>query len=189
MDDVKNAKDELDNALSGKEEDPVNKAFNGYKEKVEALKIEFQRLNKEIDDNNRLSKMTKSADTLYQKIIDWTKDDSKTYKKNRQEIDNIIDSLKHPEGLDESKLKDLENKFNDISKAEQRAKDNATGLNKVFGSLGVTIKDAAKSFLQSFISQQVRKFLSDMVSTVKELDSAMIELKKVTDLSEQGYEK
>lgn len=73
---------------------------------------------------------------------------------------------------------------------ELRAKIKAAGADcKSFGSQLVDAFNQIKSYFSvAEIFQYVRQGVSEMVDAVKEVDSAMIELRKVTDLSESGYD-
>ena len=72
---------------------------------------------------------------------------------------------------------------------ELRAKIKAAGADcKSFGSQLVDAFNQIKSYFSvAEIFQYVRQGVGEIVDEVKQLDSALTELRKVTDLSEQGY--
>lgn len=111
---------------------------------------------------------------------------SKAYKSYGTELDGIMYQLQSESGLTDEKLKQIRMRFNEIQTSA-----------RVAGKTGNTFFDTLKKGWEKFggwsivtkSMMQVVRLFKEMFSAVKELDAAMTELKKVTDLTDASYEK
>lgn len=109
---------------------------------------------------------------------------SKAYKTYGSELDGILQMLQTEAGLSSEQLKQIRTRFVEIQNTARAA-----------GLSGNTFFDTLKKGWEKFggwslVTRSMMaayRTLKDMVTAVKELDAAMTELKKVTDLSEQSY--
>ena len=110
---------------------------------------------------------------------------SKAYKAYGSELDGIMQLLQSEAGLTSEQLKQIRTRFVEIQNSARAA-----------GISGNTFFDTLKKGWEKFggwslVTRSMMaayRTIKNMVTAVKELDAAMTELKKVTDLSEQSYE-
>lgn len=128
--------------------------------------------------------LTKQVSQLYQRMNTWIKNNPKAYAANKTAIDAMMASLSNGSIDAASGLKQVDAEFQKIIVSSQKA-----------GLMGKTVFDVLKSgwaklggaaFATKAISATI-KALKQMVSAVIELDTAMTELKKVTNLTSQEY--
>lgn len=111
---------------------------------------------------------------------------SKAYKSYGTELDGIMYQLQSESGLTDESLKQIRMRFNEIQASARAA-----------GKTGNTFFDTLKKGWEKFggwsivtkSMMLVVRLFKEMFNAVKELDAAMTELKKVTDLTDASYEK
>lgn len=110
---------------------------------------------------------------------------SKAYKSYGTELDSIMHLLQSEAKLTDEELKQIRMRFNEIQTSARAA-----------GKTGTTFFDTLKKGWEKFggwslVTRSMMaawRVVTKMISAVKELDAAMTELKKVTDLSERSYQ-
>ncbi len=121
---------------------------------------------------------------LRQRINTWVDNNSKAYKQNKTEIDSLLAILKNESSVSASSLADVRRRFEEI---------NASA--RVAGVTGKTFFDTLKAGWAKFggwslVTKSMMMAVNGvkkMVRAVIELDAAMTELKKVTNLTDQAY--
>ena len=111
---------------------------------------------------------------------------SKAYKSYGAELDGIMQMLQSEARLTDEELKQIRRRFIEIQSSAKAA-----------GKTGNTFFDTLKKGWEKFGGWSIVtrtmvaawRVVVNMITAVKELDAAMTELKKVTDLSEQSYQK
>lgn len=111
---------------------------------------------------------------------------SKAYKSYGNELDGILHKLQNESKLSAQQLKEIRKTFIEIQASARAA-----------GKTGNTFFDTLKKGWEKFggwslvtkSMTAVWRGVTKTISAVKELDTAMTELKKVTDLSEESYRK
>lgn len=109
---------------------------------------------------------------------------SKAYKVYKDELDAVLQMLQSESRLTDEELKQLRKRFTEISVTAKAA-----------GQAGNTFFDTLKKGWEKFggwsivtrTMMSAWRVVTKMITAVKELDAAMTELKKVTDLSERSY--
>lgn len=109
---------------------------------------------------------------------------SRAYKAYGDQLDGIMHQLTAESKLTEEELKAIRKRFNEIQTSAKAA-----------GVSGNTFFDTMKKGFVKFggwslvtrTLMAVYRVFRDMITAVKELDAAMTELRKVTDLSEKSY--
>lgn len=123
--------------------------------------------------------------TLRSQVQRYILSNSKAYKAYGTELDGIMFALRDEANLSEEALKRLRIRFSEI-----KAEANAANLSG--DTFFTTLKKGWEKFggwsLVTRTMMTAYRTIKDMITAVKELDSAMTELKKVTDLSEESYE-
>lgn len=158
--------------------------ISAYKEAEAAAK----RQRKAEEDSNateaQSSALAKRAVTLRQKINTWIDNNSKAYRQYKAEIDGMRASLQNEGSITKEQLGDLDLRFTKIAASA-----------KASGIAGKTFLDKLKDGWERFsgVSLVSKIMMSGyntvykMIGAVRELDAAMTELKKVTDLTDQAY--
>lgn len=111
---------------------------------------------------------------------------SKAYKAYGNELDGIMQLLRSESSLTNEELKQIRMRFYEIQRSAQAA-----------GKSGNTFFDTLKKGWEKFggwslvtkSMMAVIRLFKEMISSTKELDAAMTELKKVTDLTDASYAK
>lgn len=124
--------------------------------------------------------------SLRSQITTYASKNTKVYKESKDQFDGMTDALNSGEKIPISNFNSYKKTFNEI-------KDNA----RAAGIEGKTFFDILKSGWEKFGGWSIvtksmmtaYRTIKDMITSVKELDAAMTELKKVTDLSDDTYTK
>lgn len=171
----------------------------GQKEKIDLIKAEEKekiRATKEIEVASKAAakaeeSAAKSQVTLSQQSISlksqiygWTVSNSKAYRQHKVEIDEMLSSLNSGSDLSSEKLKKVNNRFVEISDSTKLAGKTGSSFFETFK------KGLAKFGGWALVTRSLMLaygVVKDMIVAVKELDAAMIKLRKVTDLSEVSY--
>lgn len=110
---------------------------------------------------------------------------SKAYKSYGTELDSIMHLLQSESKLTDEELKQIRMRFNEIQTSARAA--GKTG-STFFGTLKKGWEKFGGWSLVTKSMMSAWRVVTKMISAVKELDAAMTELKKVTDLSEKSYQ-
>ena len=154
----------------------------------------LQRTNNLIKQQARIDSAEEAKDRLAQShkslesdMVNWLKNNSKAAKEYGETIENLIDSLNRLAKADNLKQFDVNSAsrtFKNITKdAEIRG---LTGL-KAWDRLVSKVKEYSVYVSAAEIFMWVEQGLRDMFEQVKLIDSAMTELKKVTDETDASY--
>ena len=129
--------------------------------------------------------LTQQTITLRSQVQRYILSNSKAYKAYGADLDGIMFALRDEANLSEEALKRLKIRFSEI-----KTEADAAGLSG--NTFFTTLKKGWEKFggwsLVTKTMMTAYRTIKNMVKAVKELDSAMTELKKVTDLSNQSYE-
>lgn len=129
----------------------------------------------------RLNAAKSKLKTDFEKMkFDWSKAlEIPELKRQIDEMERVLESV------DEVNLRNVQNQFKQLQANIRLAKADTK-------SFGTQIKDLFVKFQQYFsvadIIRETTQAIGKMSENVKVLNSAMTELKKVTDLTEQGYD-
>lgn len=124
------------------------------------------------------------AISLKSQIQRWILANSKAYKVYGDQIDSIMTALDTEAGISKERLGELRDKFREIDTAARTA-----------GVSGNTFFDTFKKGLEKFggwslVTRSMMatyRLIKQIITAVRELDAAMTELKKVTDLTKEAY--
>ena len=155
----------------------------------------LQRTNNLIRQQARIDSAEEAKDRLAQShkslesdMVNWLKNNSKAAKEYGETIENLIDSLNRLAKADNLKQFDVNSAsrtFKNITKdAETRG---LTGL-KAWDRLVSKVKEYSVYVSAAEIFMWVEQGLRDMFNTVKEIDTAMTGLYRVTDLTTSQYD-
>ena len=132
-------------------------------------------------------KLADSHKSLELDMVNWLKKNSKAAAEYGGQIDAIIASLnklKQSGNLQQIDVNSARRQFNLLTKdAEQRGK---TGLT-VWGNIVEKVKEYSTYLSAAEIFMYAEQALRSMFEQVKLIDSAMVELKKVTDETDASY--
>ena len=127
--------------------------------------------------------LSQKKSSLSSEMEIWLKENTKAAKDFGEEIRRLQASL---DGLDSNGVKLVGQQFKSITKQAQAM--GKTGLT-VFDKLKLKVKEYAAYLSAAEIFMYAEQALRDMFEQVKLIDSAMTELKKVTNETEAAYEK
>ena len=128
--------------------------------------------------------LTQQVVSLKAQIQRYILSNSKAYKLYKNEINALLGSLKIDSGMTVEKLRQIKTQFTEIQISARNA-------GKTGNSFFNTLKKGWEKFggwsLVTRSMMTAYRTIKNMVVAVRELDTAMTELKKVTDLSEESY--
>lgn len=159
------------------EKDSAVAAFEEQRAVVESLRNE---LNQAVSDAGALQRATKLAD----KIDIWKQSNPTAYANVKTQVDQWLATLRSGAPLAAAQISQIASEFNHVASQERLA-----------GNNGKTFFQQLKAGWSKFggwsiVTRSFTKVISTMkqaVTAVKEVDAAMTELRKVTDLSERQY--
>lgn len=162
-------------ALSQKEIDIViqkNKAI-ANQDKTEAAAARRQTAN------------AQRAVALQKTIQSWIGKNTKAYKQYRVQVDQMLQTLQREGSLTQQELSDIALQLSKIQTASRQA-----GIlgQTMFGSLGSLFDKFKGASIAAMIGDKIWDKARDAITAIKDIDAAMTELRKVTDLTEQSYE-
>ena len=171
----------------------ISDPFSCEKEKIE---LDKRLLETQTEENNQLKiqareqaavdraeKLADDKASLKLDMLNWLKENTKATKAYKGQIDALLNSL---DKLDEAGTRGARRKFRQIDK-DAELKD-LKGLT-VFDQLKNKIKEYSVYFSAAEIFMWAEQGLRSMFEQVKLIDSAMTELKKVTDETDASYER
>lgn len=137
----------------------------------------------EISDRKKLA-LAQQQVSLKSQVQRYITSNSKAYKVYGDELDGIMHRLQNESSLTDEQLKQIRKRFYEIQTSAKAA-----------GMSGNTFLDTMKKGFAKFggwslitrTLMAVYRIFTNMITAVKELDAAMTELRKVTDLSERSY--
>lgn len=127
---------------------------------------------------------SKSVADMQARINSFVQQNSTAYTRYQSSIDKWNAQLQNNGNVTKGTLKDIESEFSAIVAIENAALGSTKTL---FGSINSVWGTLMKFGIVSSFGMQITKTIKQMVSNVRELDSAMTELRKITDLSTQAY--
>lgn len=148
---------------------------------------------KQIDDEraaaaNRAAKSeannSRQVIQLRQRINSWIQNNTKAYKANQVEIDSIMSSLQNESEVSSVSLAQLKKRFEDVNASARAA--GITGKS-FFDTLQAGWEKFGGWSLVTKSMMAAYNAVKSMVNSVIELDGAMTELKKVTNLTSVEY--
>lgn len=151
-------------------------------EELEDLEDAKQTVSELIDDLNNHGNGFKlitdlSRSKLNKQMTDWLTANTAASKESRMEVERLQEELKSIGTNDE--LKKISSEFLNIASASKLAGKNGASFFTMFKS---RLKDMnAKFFARYFSLYDIIRYIRTAVSTVTELDTAMTELRKVSD--------
>lgn len=175
----------------------INKEVVAYKQKISAIK-ESGRVAKEASKEQEKASakalasykseisLAKSAAALKDRILRYEKNNTRASKIYKAQFDELKRELDDTANLSDTKLKQIGTNFTQLQMKIRDA-----------GNSGVTFFQFVKQGWAKFGGwslvtkslTQLMRMGSNMLENVKEIDKAMTELKKVTDLSAGSYDK
>lgn len=183
--------------------------FSEIKANVASAAAEIQSfdLAKLANDQKKLTVGTKEYQTAVQKVVNllatlkahlasWTSAKTGTSSADYKELEGYVHTLEalwQRMRTGEVTQQEFANSFGNVSAGAKAAEGNIRAAGEATMSLGDRIKNAASKF-GVFLSvtqviQTTIKVIKKMVNEVVEIDSAMTELKKVTDETDYAYSK
>lgn len=141
--------------------------------------------NDSLSSENAIIKASSQIEKLHNDLdkieVDWSK--ALEIPELKADIDNLRAALNNADAIS---LPNVQKSFTEL-----RSKIRAAGADcKSFGGQLMDAFGKLKSYFGvTEVFQYAKEVARDMVDAVKEIDTAMIELKKVTDLSASGYDK
>lgn len=132
---------------------------------------------------NAAEKLSQDRKSLKLDMVNWLKQNTKAAKEYGDEIQKLIASC---DKLDKVGLASARQKFNNITKdAELHGKTGLTTWDKLVDK----VKEYSVYFSVADVAMRSIQALKDMFEQVKAIDTAMTELKKVTDESDASYDR
>lgn len=155
-------------------------------QKEEELARQIKATTNEVKSYNAEYAKSSKIDFLHQKIQEFYDKNTATHRTWGAQLRNMLDETAHGAQLTATRVNEIEQEFLGVGNAARQA-----------GKLGLSFFDSVKQQASKFVQwvsitdvvmegvQAVRK----MVSNVTELDSSLLELSKVSDLTADGLEK
>lgn len=131
------------------------------------------------------AKVESSRVELLDQVNKFMSEGSDAAQQNKQQLEELAAALSKT-GQSAEDIKRLKKTFEDLQKVEKGAAKEMNGFVKGFDSI-LSRFTAANLVVKGF--DWLVKQAKEMVTAVKEVDAAMTELKKVTDLTAEGYSK
>ena len=190
LDDTKYLSDFLDKAkeLQGILND-LNMLDIINEDDLKSAKLQFEELSKEaLKLENQIVDPTKKI-KLLNEIDQYSQKYSGLSKSTRDSLSQLAKSVENVEN--KSQLKEL---YNDFVKIQMAARDAGEETQSMFGTIGNRLKDMNAKFIAQFLSwQDMIRYARELASNVVAIDSALTELRKVSDASterlSQSFEK
>lgn len=183
------------------EKEAANEREKAVRDEIKASQLEEKEIARIEKARASLLKKTQTLQADIERAKNFTsakgsKDAGADYKNIQDQYDSVkslANSLKSGEGLNAATLKNYEDTFNKINETVKQSKANIKSFGKDSKSLFSSISGLAEKFTKWFgVSQVIMRlvqYAKDAVSAVIEIDTAMTELKKVTDETSASYDK
>ena len=184
--DLSNAKKAFDKTIQDSPNDiqKILENYKNYQDAVENFNAAYNKA-KQVQDNEDYSKnLERQKTSLKNEIKTWLKENSAAAKEFGAQLNDIYSKI---DNCNKAQLDGLENEFKDITSTAKAA-------GKATLSFGDKLKSGiAEEFTQLFSVSRLFDYgvdaLRDMYDNVVAVDSAMINLKKVTDETDSTYNK
>lgn len=125
------------------------------------------------------------AISIRQKINEWIKNNQRAYAAYRSQIDMILTTLQDEGNLTDEVIRKASLSFKEVTLNAQKA---GIAGNTFFSMLRSVWDKISGTAVTGFLTNQVTEKLRQAVQAVRDIDAAMTELKKVTDLTAQSYD-
>lgn len=192
---------ELMSSQSGNELISTYERFNSLLEKIQnnlkIVSLENESTNmgesEKADALNKLSKLLAICKSRQEEWSAASKGDTKSAYDVYANVANAIEKL--VEQINEGKLsiEDFKNAFKSLNQQVETSDSVIKGAGKNTKSFGSRLKDVVGVFAKwksaAEIFQMIKRVAKELVQEVRAIDTAMTELKKVTDATESQYEK
>ena len=180
---IKQVDDAYDAMTKATDDESLIQAQKRFAAAVEKTNNELKIQTREQRAANNAAKLADSRAALKTDMLNWLQKNSKATKEYKSEIDRLIASL---DKLDQAGVNGVRRKFKNIDRdAELKG---LKGLN-FFDSMKSKIKEYSVYFGAAEMFMYAEQGLRDMFEQVKLIDSAMTELKKVTNETDATYDK
>ena len=180
---IKQVDDAYDAMTKATDDESLIQAQKRFAAAVEKTNNELKIQAREQRAANNAAKLADSKAALKTDMLNWLKKNSKATKEYKTEIDRLIASL---DKLDQAGVNGVRRRFSNTDKdAELKG---LKGLN-FFDSMKSKIKEYSVYFGAAEMFMYAEQGLRSMFEQVKLIDSAMTELKKVTNETDEAYEK
>ncbi len=180
---IKQVDDAYDAMIKATDDESLIQAQKRFAAAIEKANNELKIQTREQRAANNAAKLADSKTALKADMLNWLKKNSKATKEYKAEIDRLIASLNK---LDQAGVNGVRRQFNNIDRdAELKG---LKGLN-FLDSMKSKIKEYSVYFGAAELFMYAEQGLRSMFEQVKLIDSAMTELKKVTDETDATYER
>lgn len=170
----------------------ANATSDEYAKAVPQIQMEAQAVKELADAEQKAAQARKEAAAvessrieLLDQVNKFMSEGSDAAQQNKQQLEELVAALSKT-GQSAEGIKKLKKTFEDLQKVEKGAAKEMNGFVKGFDSI-LSRFTAANLVVKGF--DWLVKQAKEMVTAVKEVDAAMTELKKVTDLTAEGYSK
>lgn len=192
---VNNAKANVEK-LSNAEVEALYKSVAALKQKVsthkelsaassKASKASADSAKAEEATNRKLVSLDNKRIALYSRIYQWTQKNTKAYQVNKKAVDDWLSTL-NSGGIDEKQLSNINSSFLQLDTTVKKAGLSGRTFFQVFqqgmekfGGWAIVTRSMMAAY----------RMVRDMITAVIDLDSAMTELRRVTDETEAGYQR
>lgn len=180
---IKQVDDAYDAMTKATDDESLIQAQKRFAAAVEKTNNELKIQAREQRAANNEARLVDSRNALKTDMLNWLKKNSKATKEYKSEIDRLIASL---DKLDQAGVNGVRRRFNNIDRdAEFKG---LKGLN-FLDSMKNKIKEYSVYFGAAEMFMYAEQGLRSMFEQVKLIDSAMTELKKVTNETDAAYDK
>lgn len=180
---VEGAYNELDLAIKSGDEERIIQAQKEYAKALEATNNQLRIQAREENKANRQQKLEDDRDLFQIDIDNWLKKNSAAAKQFGDTMSRLRDSA---ENCDRVQLNHLINEF---KQADRQADKLGLKTEKLTDRIKSKFKEYSAYFSVAEVFMYAEQALRDMFEQVKLVDTAMTELKKVTDESDASYNK
>lgn len=184
FDNIKTAKENFDNSIKSNDTQSIINDYYKLQDAIESYNAEYKKVKQEQDRENASKNLKRQKESLKNDIDNWLKENSAAANEFGAELLDIKSKI---DSCNQAQLDSLKDEFNDVKIAAEKA-------GKATLSFGDKLKRGiTDEFTQLFSISRLFDYgvdaLRDMYNQVVEVDSAMINLKKVTDETDATYNK
>lgn len=121
---------------------------------------------------------------LRTQIQKWIQNNARAYQQYKTQVDELLKELNVEGGVSAERLDEIKNAFGEINLQAIKGK---FSVNAMFAAMKVGVNYAAGFLATKEGFQKTIEIFKKMLTAVKEVDAAMTELRKVTDLTSKEY--
>ena len=169
--------------LANADSEQYKNAVPGLIEQAQKVKDLADAENNAAKAHSDAAKVDASRLQLLDQVNKFMEEGSDAAQQNAQQLQELAAALEKP-GQSADDIARLKKQFDELQKSEKNASKEMNGFVKGFDSI-LNRFTAANLVVKGF--DWLVKQCKEMVTAVKEVDAAMTELKKVTDLTSEGY--